>query len=179
MLHQAINAIRKRFVFRGFRFATVGFAAVSFFMQIMLYAPNDVLARNGGDAIRPGVVLATDMHLFGDPSTALSGAALLRATPNHISATIHATGLDPNAAYTVWAVVFSRPEHCTAGTDPRPDVMCGSPDLSLTPNTAEASAFHVGGFLTTSDGTAQVDVTLDSGPPAAGNGCPVGHWWDQ
>ena len=164
MLYQVISTIWNRLDFRGVTFAVAGFVATSFFVHMLLSAPNDVAARNLEDDIMHGVVQATDLRTFGESSTVLDGAALMHATPNHIAATINATGLDPHSAYTVWAVVFNRPEHCTAGTDPRPDVMCGSPDLSLTPNMAEASSFHIGGFITTSDGMGQIDVALDSGP---------------
>jgi len=48
------------------------------------------------------------------------------------------SGLDINAAYTVWWIVFNNPSACTGG--------CGADDLG-NPATA-ASAFYAAGFVT-------------------------------
>ncbi len=50
------------------------------------------------------------------------GKATLRRKNNRVILNLRTSGLEPNAAYTVWYVVFNNPEYCT-GT-------CGSDDLS-------------------------------------------------
>ncbi len=131
-----------------------------------------------------GSVQASDMFVFGDMSTALNGAAILHTMPTRIDATIHTSGLDPHAAYTIWAIIFNQPANCTTESMILPGVMCSGTDLSLTPNLAEASAIHIGGFIANGDGTANVRVTLNSGTLPMGTDVlwgtgSVGYWWYQ
>ncbi len=160
MLRHFVNSTWNRAAMGVLAVALSHMVTTSAFAQEIL---TDLSPHRAGQATMHGIVQSTDLRMFGDTSTVLDGAAMLHATPNHISATIHATGLDASAVYTVWGVVFNQPHNCTAGTDPRPDVACGSGDLSLTPNMADASAFHVGGFITTGEGTGHVNVQLHSG----------------
>ncbi len=75
--------------------------------------------------------------------------------------TVHASELDPNAAYTLWAVVFNNPSECI--TAPDSPTRCGLADLTATPNPVEASAFVIGGSITGDDGTANISAHLQSG----------------
>lgn len=110
---------------------------------------------------------AGQFHVFGsDPAEPAPSAARLNRALDEVSATFHLSGLDPQAAYTVWIVVFNNPAGCT--TSPEAEVRCSGADLMLTPNLADASAFNVGGFVTNSDGTANAVAHVRSGPPPDG-----------
>lgn len=107
-------------------------------------------------------IQAANLHLSGDSGMDLPGGATLKSAVNDVWVTIHARELDANAAYTLWAIVFNQPDACT--TAPDSPTRCGSSDLTATPNSAEASAFVVGGFVTGEDGTANVNAHLRGGP---------------
>ena len=97
---------------------------------------------------------AVNLQAFGDPSTELAGAATLMRTRHEVQARVHASGLDPEAAYTIWWVIFNNPQACAT-------VPCGSADLR---NPAVGGAnFYATGFLTGTDGTANVEAGLEAG----------------
>jgi hypothetical protein len=99
-----------------------------------------------------------------DPAT---GAVRLNRTRNELWASVHVTDLDANSAFTIWTVIFNSPENCT--TNPAGPVRCGMPDLVAVPNTARASAFNVGAFVTGAVvGTANVSIHIPSGAPPDG-----------
>src|SRR5215510_5236741 len=99
-----------------------------------------------------------------DPAT---GAVRLNRTRNELWASVHVTDLNPNSAFTIWGVIFNRPEECT--TNPAGPIHCSVTDLSAVPNTARASAFNVGAFVTGfGNGTANVSVHIRSGAPPDG-----------
>ena len=96
-----------------------------------------------------------------------TGAVRLNRTRNEIWGSVHVTDLDPNSAFTIWAVIFNRPEGCT--TNPAGPVHCSATDLAAVPNPARASAFNVGAFVTgIGVGTANVSVHIRSGAPPDG-----------
>jgi hypothetical protein len=96
-----------------------------------------------------------------------TGAVRLTRTRNELWASVHVTDLDPNSAFTIWAVIFNRPEACT--TNPAGPVHCSATDLAAVPNPARASAFNVGAFVTGfGNGTANVSVHIRSGAPPDG-----------
>ena len=97
---------------------------------------------------------AANLQVFGDPSTDLAGAATLMRTRNEIQAQVRASGLDPEAAYTIWWVVFNNPKACAT-------MPCGSADLR-NPDVRGAN-FYATGFVTGTDGTANVDARLAAG----------------
>ena len=98
-----------------------------------------------------------------DPAT---GAVRLNRTRNELWASLHATELEPNAAFTIWAVIFNRPGACT--TNPAGPIHCSATDLMAVPNPARASAFNVGAFVTGDDGTANINIHIRSGSPPDG-----------
>ena len=61
-----------------------------------------------------------------------TGAVRLNRTRNELWASIHVTDLNPNSAFTIWAVIFNRPEACL--TNPAGPVRCSATDLSAVPN---------------------------------------------
>ena len=97
---------------------------------------------------------AANLQVFGDPSTELAGAVTLLRTRRDVQAHIRASGLDPEAAYTVWWVIFNHPQACAT-------VPCGPSDLR-NPDVGAAN-FYATGFLTGSDGAANVDARLEAG----------------
>ena len=98
---------------------------------------------------------------------AATGAVRLNRTRNEIWGSVHVTDLNPNSAFTIWAVIFNRPEECL--TNPAGPVHCSATDLAAVPNPARASAFNVGAFVTGfGNGTANVSVHIRSGAPPDG-----------
>jgi hypothetical protein len=85
--------------------------------------------------------------------TMVAGAGTLYRDKQALRAAIATSGLDANAAYTVWWVVFNNPPACSAG--------CGADDL-FTP-AVRAAAFYAAGFLAGSDGKANVTAQVESG----------------
>ena len=78
-------------------------------------------------------------------------------------ARLSAADLDPNAAYTVWWVIFNRPMNCIDG--------CGDDDIFNPDGTlnekqirrADISIIYADGFVTGSDGVANITAHLRSG----------------
>jgi hypothetical protein len=92
------------------------------------------------------------------PGTPLlqSGATLVRSR-HGLDLRIAASHLDPNAAYTVWWVVFNNPAAC-GGCSP----------ASLGVPAVRASVFYAAGFVTGDDGTANITAHTDDGRLPAG-----------
>jgi hypothetical protein len=88
----------------------------------------------------------------------LGGAATLVRSKHAIELHISTSGLDLNAAYSVWWVVFNNPSACVGG--------CGLDDLGRPE--VRASVLNAAGFVTGFDGTANVDARLEGGEPPLG-----------
>jgi hypothetical protein len=84
---------------------------------------------------------------------AVGGAVTMYRGINVVDAAVATSGLDQNAAYTVWWVVFNRPNHCVGG--------CGEDDLARPE--VRPSVFYAAGFVTGNDGTANVTAHLEAG----------------
>lgn len=82
----------------------------------------------------------------------VAGAATLLRTRDSLSARIATSGLDTDAAYTVWWVLWNDPSLCT--TTP-----CGEADLGIPGN----SVFYATGFVTGMDGTGNATAYLEAG----------------
>jgi hypothetical protein len=95
-----------------------------------------------------------------------TGAVRLNRTRNEIWGSVHVTDLNPNSAFTLWAAVFNRPDHCA--TNPAGPVHCSAADFVPVPNPARASAFNVGAFVTDFSGTANVSFHIRTGTPPDG-----------
>lgn len=101
----------------------------------------------------PVVYQTANIHDFPGMTTDLGGAATLLRSRQAVDVRLATSGLDINAAYTVWWIVFNNPSACTGG--------CGADDLG-NPATA-ASAFYAAGFVTGMDGTANLSAHLSAG----------------
>jgi hypothetical protein len=91
-------------------------------------------------------------ELQGPPFENIPGAATLLRTNKGISYRIYTTQLDPGAAYTVWVVVFNRPENCENGCD---GADLNSPDV-------EGSVVHGSGYIAGENGTGNFAGSLES-----------------
>ena len=96
----------------------------------------------------------TDLFKFGAPSIKLGGATLFRSRRS-LEMRIAANHLDPNAAYTVWWVVFNNPGGCLAAFS------CAPADLGRA--AARASVFYAAGFVTGDDGIGNVSAHVEAG----------------
>lgn len=94
----------------------------------------------------------------GSPSTRLQGAATLFRSRHGLEMRIATTHLDPNAAYTVWWVVFNNPSGCVGPCGP----------TNLRNPAARASVFYAAGFVTGDDGTGNVTAHVEDGVLPAG-----------
>ncbi len=91
--------------------------------------------------------------------TPVAGAATLTRTLESATARIYTSGLDKKAAYTIWLVVLNDPAECIGG-------VCGDGDDDF--GVDGNSIFYAGGFVTGTDGTANVSVHVEAGDLADG-----------
>ena len=94
----------------------------------------------------------------------VGGAATLTRTKNSATARIHTSGLETNAAYSIWWVVWNKPTLCVGG--------CGEDDIGIEGN----GVFHAGGLITGEDGTANTIVFVNAGKPTEGAEVLLGSW---
>lgn len=118
-------------------------------------------------------VQSANVHNFGDAFDERAGAGILTRSAHEVWATISTRELDPNAAYSVWWVVFNRPGNCTAGSGPDPEAKCGGGDLGNAD--IVASVFYATGFVTGDDGTAHLSTHLKGGSVPKGADVVVGR----
>ena len=83
----------------------------------------------------------------------VDGGGTLTRTEDAIQVQIAMAGLDKDSAYTMWWIVFNNPAACL-GT-------CGSDDFGN--EIVEAGAFYAAGFVTGTDGSANISARLDAG----------------
>lgn len=101
----------------------------------------------------PTVYQTANIHDFPGMTTDLGGAATLLRSQQGVDVRIATSGLDVNAAYTAWWVVFNNPAACVGG--------CGRDDIG-NPATG-ASVFYAAGFVTGLDGIANLTAHLSAG----------------
>jgi len=90
--------------------------------------------------------------------TAVGGGATLIRSRQAVDVRIATSGLAPNAAYTLWWVVFNNPAACVGG--------CGADDVERPE--VHASVINAAGFVTGTDRTANVTAHLEAGAPVEG-----------
>ncbi len=86
----------------------------------------------------------------------LKGAATLWRSKNSVIANVHTSQLRKKTAYSIWWVIWNDPSLCVGG--------CGEDDLEIAGN----GVFYAGGFVTDTDGTANVTLHLKAGALADG-----------
>jgi hypothetical protein len=123
---------------------------ISTFSMVLLMMLLGTPASTLADA--PSTFQASDFHDFPAGAVAQPGAGTLIRTKQSIHARFALGGLDPDAAYTMWWVIWNDPSVCVANP-------CGLPDLGAPGN----SVFYATGFVTGADGTANVSTDVNTG----------------
>jgi hypothetical protein len=105
------------------------------------------------------------------------GAGTLLRDETSVELRAEFSGLDANAAYTLWWIIFNNPEECTTGTAP---ALCGEGDLNPDRdgegvNPVDRGVRNASGFITGMGGTANTRSKLNegafpTGPAVAGFG---------
>ena len=96
------------------------------------------------------------------------GAGTLTRSADEIWLAVSAQGLDKKAAYTVWWVIFNNPGACDEDAGPP----CSADDFFDAD--VDASVFYAAGFVTGTDGTANVTAHLSAGDTAEGVDVVIG-----
>lgn len=91
------------------------------------------------------------------------GAATITRDMNSAWVNLYASGLKKKSAYTVWWVIFNDPSLCGDA--------CGDEDADF--EQAGVAACYAGGFVTGTDGVANVSVHLEGGDIADGQECII------
>ena len=114
-------------------------------------------------------VQSSNVQIFGT-DTPVAGAATLVREEDGIELRFVMDGLDGNAIYTLWWIIFNNPEECMAGGAG----VCGAADLNpnrdgpginpVNPGVRNASA-----FVTSPSGTANTTAELEEGPVPDGS----------
>jgi len=100
----------------------------------------------------------------------VGGAGTLLRTDNSVELRAMMSGLDTNAVYTLWWIIFNNPEECTLGTAP---ALCGGGDLNPDRdgegvNPVDGGVRNAAAFVTGMDGTGNVRGKLMEGAPPTG-----------
>ena len=112
---------------------------------------------------------ASDVVTF-DTGVAVGGAGTLLRTDNSVELRAMMSGLDTNAVYTLWWIIFNNPEECTTGTAP---ALCGGGDLDPDRdgegvNPVDRGVRNAAAFITGMDGTGNVRASLQEGASPTG-----------
>lgn len=99
-----------------------------------------------------------EVHEFVGGADTTSGGTLTRKK-NEVWARLALHGLEADAVYTVWWIIFNDPDSCAGGPG-----NCGGPDLGI----AGGSVINAAGFVTSSSGTANITAHLEARRPPAG-----------
>lgn len=113
-------------------------------------------------AAAPAVAQSSGVYWFADASPVPGAWSTLRRNDNGVTMTLHTTGLDPGATYTVWWVVFNNPAACTHGAG---DLQCGEGDLAPFGGdpAVMSSALWATGHVVGNDGVATFAARLNVG----------------
>jgi hypothetical protein len=112
-----------------------------------------------------------------DPKSVKGGGILLRSK-DAVEARLSTMGLDDGAAYTVWWVIFNKPSKCSAPGCGEEDFFVGGELYRDGIEQAEISLVYANGFVTGTDGVANVTAHLNAGKVPAGWGVIFG-WKDD
>lgn len=140
-------------------------------------AVNDNNARiNALEGTGGATFQAANLIVFGTGADAPGAGTLLR-NENSVELRAEFSGLDANAAYTLWWIIFNNPEECTTGAAP---ALCGEGDLNPDRdgegvNPVDRGVRNASGFITGMAGTANTTGKLKegafpTGPAVAGFG---------
>jgi hypothetical protein len=110
-------------------------------------------------AVADSTFQASNVHTF-DTGIVVAGAGTLLRDEDGVELRFEMDGLDSNAAYTLWWIIFNNPDGCS-------DNECGADDVF--PNgPADAGVRNASGFITGPSGTGNTTGELEVGPAPAG-----------
>ena len=133
-------------------------------------AVNDNNARIAAMETGTGATFqAAEALVFGAP-TQIAGAGTLLRSGNAVDLRVALSGLDQNAMYTLWWIIFNNPEECIGGTAP---VLCGEVDVNPNRdgegvNPVNPGVRNAAGYLTGPDGIMNLTGRLLEGPYPTG-----------
>lgn len=110
---------------------------------------------------------SAEMVDFGTGADVKGGGILLRSK-NAVEARLSTMGLDAGTAYTVWWVIFNKPSKCSASECGEDDIVIGEMLNRHAIDQAEISVIYANGFVTGTDGVANVTAHLNAGKVPAG-----------
>jgi hypothetical protein len=132
--------------------------------------PRVLQAANGIDLTQNNITVAT--------------AGVLVRSPSHIQARLAISGLEAGHVYTIWWMIFNKPQNCAVKNACNPNVDFTDASGAIDPEKVKAvggTVFNGTGFLAGADGTANVTVLLKDGPLPIGNGVAsplvAGYLW--
>ena len=122
------------------------------------------LLLSGVSQANESIRQSTDMIQFGTGAPQ-RGVAVLTRERDNLSLTVSTMDLNPNAAYSVWWVMFNKPENCLVPNG------CGEPDVFEAPGdlndaqipAVQMSASYAAGFVTGNEGLATFTAELKDG----------------
>ena len=117
---------------------TCGTCAITLLIAFVLPA-----AAQDMDSTQEPIVAVQNVLWNGEDTIVEGAEAILTRMHHGLSMTIHTTGLESGHAYTIWWVVFNRPEKCS-------DNVCGPDDVFLMDDEGQ--------FILTDDGLRQPNV---------------------
>jgi hypothetical protein len=120
---------------------------------------------------------SAEMFDFMTEEHVMGGGILLRSK-DAVEARLSTMGLDVGAAYTVWWVIFNKPSKCSAPGCDEEDFFVGGELYRDGIEQAEISVVYANGFVTGTDGVANVTAHLNAGKVPAGWGVIFG-WKDD
>ena len=93
------------------------------------------------------------------------GGGVLTRSADAVYVRLSTMDLDKKAAYSAWWVVFNEPWNClTPWQCGEPDIVAGGVLNEVQIQAAKISVFYADGFVTGTDGTANIATHLESGP---------------
>ena len=128
-------------------------------LAIMFLVVGGAFALTSGDVQAKSIRFQTSvMTETGEDGMVVPGAATLTRSKKAISYKINTTELTPGHVYTIWTVIFNRPENC--------DGDCSGPDLSVAK--VRGSVVFGGSYIADANGTGNFNDSLAKGSPPAG-----------
>lgn len=108
-------------------------------------------------------VTVADMHLF-NTDTGVVGVSILTRTKNMLRIDVSTTQLAPNAPYSIWWVIFNKPQHCQHGMAPNSCGILDLPGFGGDP-AINASLFWASGAVSTGDGSLNASAEVRRNKP--------------
>jgi hypothetical protein len=102
-----------------------------------------------------------------EPWAEMEGASLLTRTKKAIKLNGYTTGLEPNSAYSIWWVIYNKPENCVDGNGNFDEVGCGKDEVvdSMLAMHTQTSMLWAGGLISDDNGNAHFNAELKKGNP--------------